>query len=153
MLRTIGCLVVVVVLVGLSGCGGGGGGPNTVPVRGIVTFQGKPVEGAHVTFVPQAPGTPAAFAQTDAQGRFQLMHATGQGAVPGPYGVTIAKYVTDGGTRREEAEAHFQETDQPPPEPKVTSLLPAKYKKVETSGLSATVESGGAEDFKFELTP
>ena len=87
---------------GLAGCGEDPGvtdRPATVPVSGVVTLGGNPVEGATVTFhagVP-APGQTAqgnsAVGQTDAEGRFQLKtFEANDGAVPGEYVVTISKY-------------------------------------------------------------
>ncbi len=154
MFRILGYLVLGLgVAGGLTGCGGRGGGPATVPATGMVLFQGKPVEGAHVTFSPQAAGGHAAFARTDAEGRFTLMTIGGSGAVPGAYGVTVAKEVAEGGLTVEQSQAHFEKTGQSPPPPKVADQLPAKYKATKTSGLSATVEERGTNDFKFELTP
>ena len=138
--------------VGVAGCGGKDG-PATIPATGTVLFQGKPVEGAHVTFSPQATGGHAAFARTDAEGRFELATSAGSGAVPGAYGVTVSKETTEGGLTAEQAQAYYEKHGQSPPPPKVIDQLPAKYKKTATSGLTATVKEGDANDFKFELTP
>lgn len=74
-------------LVAVSGCGG----DTLVPVEGIVTLDGKPVEGATVVFVPDnAPGRPAQ-AFTDADGRFQLSTVSQRGAQPGTYKVLVTK--------------------------------------------------------------
>lgn len=157
MVRSIACVgICVAVAAAVSGCGGSGstGRPTTVPVSGTVLFEGRPVDGAQVTLVPQTPEGRAAFARTDAQGRFQLMTFTsGDGAIPGSYRVTISKEVIEGGMSPEQAQEHFQKTGQPPPDPKVTNQLPEKYKKPETSGLTATVSESGPNELKFELTP
>ncbi|GIW99923.1 MAG: hypothetical protein KatS3mg111_3256 [Pirellulaceae bacterium] len=85
-------LVPVLVLMGLSGCGGDK--LPTVPVSGVVTLDGKPLEGATVTFVPQSPGARTASALTGSDGRFVLTTVKGgDGAVPGTYAVTIKKVV------------------------------------------------------------
>jgi len=154
MLRTIGCLVLGLGLpLSLAGCGRSGGGPATVSASGVVLFQGKPVDGAHVSLAPQGAGGQAAFARTDAEGRFQLQSAHAKGVVPGSYGVTISKDTTEPGMTAEQAQARFEKTGQAPPPAKVTSHLPAKYKKTATSGLTATVKESGDNEFKFELTP
>jgi hypothetical protein len=65
-----------------------GCGPKAVPTEGIVTFDGKPVAGATVMFVPVQ--GPPATAITDEKGEFQLTSgAHGAGALPGEYKVTI----------------------------------------------------------------
>ena len=61
-----GLLLAVLVV----GCGSSG-----VPLakaRGTVTFQGKPVVGAAVAFIPDNPGVVAALATTDANGVYDL---------------------------------------------------------------------------------
>jgi len=143
------------IAVAMSGCGGGGERLPTVPASGIVTLQGAPVEGAHVALAPQdATGGRSAFAQTDAQGHFQLMTLKPQdGALPGSYRVKISKEVSEGGMSVEEAQAYFEKHGQPPPEAKVKDLLPAKYKDFDTSGLTADVTQDGPNEFKFDLTP
>ena len=74
-MRFLSC--VVFVLAGslvLSGCGG----PEMAPVKGRVTFKGKPVKDAAVTFSPSAkssedkfPGKPA-VGFTDEEGNYEL---------------------------------------------------------------------------------
>ncbi len=64
-------------------------GRGTVPVEGVVTFEGEPLADANVIFNPQN-GTVAATGKTDRQGRFKLSSFDpGDGAFPGPYVVTI----------------------------------------------------------------
>jgi hypothetical protein len=70
----------------LSGCGG----IKPVPVRGKVTLDNQPVEGATVTFLGEAPGQRSAAGVTQADGSFQLTtHNPNDGAFPGNYKVTI----------------------------------------------------------------
>ena len=75
-----GCLL-------LAGCGSEDG---LARVRGRVTFNGEPLEGAIVQFEPVAKeGSPSA-GKTDAQGRYELMHTFDTpGALPGGHVVTI----------------------------------------------------------------
>src|SRR5262245_2780973 len=50
----------------LSGCGSDGGNlPKTVPASGVVTLDGKPVDGAQVVLVPPVEGQTGAYAVTD----------------------------------------------------------------------------------------
>lgn len=154
-------------LLGVAGCGEDAGvtdRPATVPVSGVVTMGGNPVEGATVTFhagVP-APGQPAqgnsAVGQTDAEGRFQLKTFEGNdGAVPGEYVVTISKYeaaAAGGGNSSNPAE---EPADYKPPTaeelaasaPK--SLLPEKYASAKTSDQKANVKAEGENEFTFAL--
>jgi hypothetical protein len=144
----------------LLGCGGGGGDPDreeTVPVSGIVTYKGDPVEGANVAFVPnitpgQMTNMKGAFGRTDASGRFQLRtYEADDGAIPGSYKVTVTKY--EGQAIGEEASE--EDYDEPPegyepPAPK--ALLPTQYSNMRTTPLEANITSGEPADLKLELT-
>lgn len=140
----------LVSLVILTGCSSGDAErPMRVPVTGKVIYQGKPVEGAHVTFVPQGQGLNSAFGTTDAAGVFKLStFEVDDGAQPGAYAVTISKMVIEGGQKPGSEPLN---TGTPPPPPKTMDLLPAKYKAAATSNLSATVVEGKANEFPFEL--
>ncbi len=141
-----GGLLALLVLIGCSS--GDGDRPRRVPVTGKVVYQGKPVEGAHVTFVPQTQGQSPAFGTTDAAGAFKLStFDVDDGAQPGAYTVTISKTVTEGGP----ASSEPVNTGAPPPSSKTTDLLPPTYKTPATSGLSATVKEGAPNEFSFEL--
>ncbi len=86
------------VLVAAVGCGGGASSVKTVPVRGKVTLDGKPVEGATVQFAPEeGSGGRAASGLTKSDGTFELTTVGGgAGAVPGKYKVAITKRATTG---------------------------------------------------------
>jgi hypothetical protein len=82
------CAVVLSAFAGalaLSGCG-----PSYVPVNGVVTMDGKPVEGATVTFITED-GTQSASGQTDASGNFSLTAGGKEGVLPGTYKVMVIK--------------------------------------------------------------
>ncbi|QDV69103.1 hypothetical protein Poly24_28170 [Rosistilla carotiformis] len=69
------------------GCGGPGG-PELAHVEGTVTVDGKPIDGASVTFEP-AGGRPS-FGITDANGHYVLeFTATREGALLGEHVVRI----------------------------------------------------------------
>ena len=75
-----------------TGCGDGR--PARIPVSGTVTYRGKPLDGANVTFVPK--GSRPASGQTDAQGRFTLQtFSSGDGVVAGDHVVCVVKSVPD----------------------------------------------------------
>jgi hypothetical protein len=115
---------------------------KTTPVEGVVTFLGKPVPGAIVTFIPE--NAPLATGETDSEGRFVLMtRRPGDGTVPGNCRVTIAKFVLEAP----------KADDQEGATPTGQSLLPEKYASIETSGLSAQVEAGKKNSFTFDLNP
>ena len=74
----------------LTGCSSSSR-PPTYPVTGTVTWQGKPLAGAAITFVPTGEGE-AASAITDAEGKYALTTwEAGDGARPGEYRVKVSK--------------------------------------------------------------
>lgn len=142
------CLLVV-------GCSSSGKGvPKASPVTGEVTYQGKAVEGADVTFSPatEKPESRAASGKTDAAGKYSLktyydpQHEL-TGALPGEYKVTVIK--KQAGTDQA-AMMEAMKTGKPIPIPK--DLLPAKYAVPTTSGLIYTVLSNEKNELKIELT-
>lgn len=73
-------------VLGSSGCGGKS---NTVKVKGVITLEGAPLDGATVNFVNTGGGKDA-FGVSDSEGNFELTtFKTGDGAVPGTYKVTV----------------------------------------------------------------
>ncbi len=152
-----GCLAVAAVGILLSGCGGSGGSNlDTVGVSGTVTLDGGPVDGATVTFVPQAGGT-AATGQTDASGRYTLTSLGTDGAVPGEYLVQIVKYnyaagAGSSGGGGEEMPADYQ-NPAAAEDDSGKNQLPEKYENAAQSGLKATVTDDASKnvfDFKLE---
>ena len=69
-LRTV---VAASICVFLSGCTGGGDDLKIAPAGGMVKYNGGPLAGANVTFMPDK--GPLAMAVTDLKGEFKL--ATG----------------------------------------------------------------------------
>jgi len=75
------------------GCGSSNR-PELVPVTGVVTMNGKPLEGARVTFVPE--NIRGASAETDAAGNYELIYIRDiKGAPPGLHKVFISKLVDE----------------------------------------------------------
>jgi len=149
----------------LCGCGSGGAKNDkrlkTVNVSGVVTYKGQPVDGATVTFNPGVATNPnaasdgkSAFATTDAQGRYNLgTYATGDGAIPGKYFVTVTKVLS-----HERKPDPIDEKDYVPPEEgeqssptKPAAMIPAKYAATTTSGLLFEVKDAAAQMFDIEL--
>ena len=80
-------------LLAALGCGQN----NMVPVKGTVTLDGQPIEGALVKFIPK-PGAASheATAVTDASGNFSLgTLKDGDGAWRGVYKVCVQKIMID----------------------------------------------------------
>lgn len=85
----------------LSGCGPSG--PTVYEVSGKVTYQGKPVPGATVTFQPEQ-GRPS-IGVTDDEGKYFLRYTKDvNGALPGSHKVFIT---FDGRPSTPEAEKAF----------------------------------------------
>jgi hypothetical protein len=81
----IGSLAGVCTVLLAAGCG-----TSLVPVKGIVTFDNKPLAHASVMFISQEPGGRDASGSTDAHGVFELStYQHKDGAMPGLYKVTI----------------------------------------------------------------
>jgi hypothetical protein len=98
---------------------------HVVPAGGTLTYQGRPVAGAHLTFLRDDSSEPA-FAVTDAQGRFKCMtNDSSIGLRPGDYSVTVSN--PQGG-------------------------IPKKYATTPDSPLQVTVEDDEeANEFRLEL--
>jgi hypothetical protein len=172
-LRLRGVTVLVALLVSALGCTGGGGHPETAEVTGKVTHNGGAVAGAMVSFSPDGAGT-AAAGVTDATGKFSLTtFASGDGAVPGKYKVSISKVQqpisADVATATaDNPDAAYAAAEAAGADVMATGrgsratggsaaslqpqdLLPAKYKDANTSGLTAEVAKGGNNHFEFDL--
>ncbi|HEY4259915.1 MAG TPA: hypothetical protein VGM98_07140 [Schlesneria sp.] len=137
MTRSFNILTALVALGLFSGCGGSNE-KETASVQGLITFRGEPLSGATVFFVPEK--GPRATADTDAKGVFKLMtYRPGDGAVPGDFKISVAKYVIDPTTANN-------------PTPSTKNEVPERYGNATTSMLRAKVEKGKKNEFKFELT-
>lgn len=164
--RRYGGLVVgilaVGVLLGLDGCGSGR--PKTVRVTGTVTLDGKPIEGANVTFYPETGEQPStgtspkdkkaltgsrpATGTTDKEGQFTLKtFEEGDGALPGHYKVAIIKKEVTGFL----ADKDGLSGGIAPEGVKEKWIIPQKYSDPKTSGLTAEVKPG-MTPLEFKLT-
>lgn len=148
----------LLVTIATLGCGGGASDLDRVPthpVTGVVTLNGTPVEGAQVTFNPEARDGRGAFGLTDAEGRYELAtFEAGDGAVAGKYIVTMAKYDTPPAPEGEVSEEEYVPPEagggaaEAPPK----NLLPDQYRQMHTSNLRAEVKEGD-NTFDFALSP
>lgn len=151
-------LAVLAITVGVAGCSGRVNDrwrqmmPPVYRARGLVEYQGKPLQGATVVFHPRGGASSSARAAagvTDASGRFVLTTLKpGDGGSAGPYAVTIQKsmLVTRGGKVPKPNE--FGDILEPTIE---KPLIPEKYFSPETSGLAAEIAPSGRNEFSFSL--
>jgi hypothetical protein len=74
-----------------SGCGDDG--PKLVPVSGVVTLNGKPLEGATISFVPDSSNKEGLPGEdiTGPQGNYKAMTRGRSGLVPGKYKAVVTK--------------------------------------------------------------
>ena len=159
MLRfSLSLLVCAALMVALIGCAPTND-VGAAKVTGTVTYNGNPVEGATVSFVPSGEGGKMAAGSTDAQGKFTLTTVqAGDGAVPGAYQVAIAKVEGAGADRETQTEEEARATAMPgspgavAPATEAKDLLPENYKDAAKSGLTAEVTAAGPNDFTFDLT-
>jgi len=115
------CLIALTTLI--SGCGESG--PPSGTLTGVVTYKGKPLPTGTITFVPQAEETPFAYAEIEEDGSYVAETPdVGSSVEVGSYKVMISA-VKDTG-----------------PESPVIPLIPDKYSRDQSSGLSAEVSEG-----------
>ena len=136
-------------LAALAGCqtSDSGNHPPVLKASGTVLYQGKPVEGADVTFNNTAAKS-TGMGKTDSAGRFTLStFAKNDGVVPGKQLVAIRRVeVIDKTPKDVDVSAGGKAL---PPE--IRWIVPEKYSNVTQSGLTADVTEGGANDFTFDL--
>jgi hypothetical protein len=129
----------VILSVGLAGCGGR---PNVVPVSGTLTYKGKAVTNALLTFEPEHERQ--SWAETDAQGRFKIHYDRSQdGAAVGTHKVFIEFRPTT------DAENEAMIDGKPPP---LSADLKAFFSKYSPTRSKLKVEiSRATKDLKLDL--
>jgi hypothetical protein len=136
----------VVLGVVAAGCGSSN---NTLPATGTITYKGKPVANASVSFMPEGTNAVMGIGSTDAAGKYEIRTRGQLGATPGKNLVSISKQTTEGvsaNPKPEDMQKMMQKGYA-----KVTSELPLKYNNPTQSGLTADVQAGKSV-FDFELT-
>ena len=137
-------VLVILGLIAVSGCKG----PKIkglVPVRGTVTYNGEPLEGAAVCFTPKEfqTGDRLATGKTDAKGTFELRTIGELGILPGEYVVVLVKNEASPGNQTP-----------PPGRPapvQVKSLIPKRYGDPKTTDLNVVVENSGIRDLRLDI--
>lgn len=149
-------LFILILIVGTSGCTAAddSGLPKRVPAKAVVIYQGKPVEGAAVTF--GGADIRGAVGNTDADGEVTLWtYEPGDGVIPGTYTVAIRKLevlaLPDPESVSPEEYSRMTHELNRALSGAPKHLVPKKYAKAETSGLTAEVVDGGENVFTFEL--
>ncbi len=130
--QAVRCLTLILFCLLMGGCGSDN---DLARVKGKVTLNGEPLEGATVKFQPTAPGGSSSSGVTDADGRYELMYTFNTpGAMPGEHAVSIGTagtFIDDEGCEVEREER-----------------VPAKYNS--QTKLKRTVQPG-RNTFDFEL--
>jgi major membrane immunogen (membrane-anchored lipoprotein) len=147
----LGVAASVVVL----GCGDDSGLATRYKVSGKVTYKGTPVEQGGITFEPVKPPVPEGrhASGTIKDGHYSLTTAVeGDGALPGDYKVVIISTNVNmaGLAAKTGGLAHQGDADYQKEIKNSKSLVPTKYSKAESSGLTATVKSS-ANSIDFDL--
>jgi len=134
------------------GCGNAGR-PSLVPVTGTVYLDGKPVDGAEISFVPESTAVPGygrpSRGTTDQSGKFSPgTYQTADGLPLGTFKVIV--------TKQENLNAQGQpvamENEEALPEQhRIRWLIPKMYSQTETSGLTAEVTPNGMTPSEFQL--
>jgi hypothetical protein len=161
LMRSISLLTLAVTISAFCGCGGSDEVPP-VSVTGKITFKGKPVEEAIVTFMSTTGGR-SASGKTEKDGSFQLTtNRTGDGAIPGEYKITIAKVekakgggstgvdISDGDFGADYG-AMMAGAASGNTRKLIKNILPEKYASPTESGLSRTVDKSGKNVFEIDL--
>ena len=115
------------------GCGQNG--DLIVPVSGIVTMDGMPVEGASVMLIPEA-GRPAT-GRTNAQGEFRMTTLSNyDGAIVGRHRVTVSL------VKLPAKPMDYELADSPQSLTLLEHMVPQRYTDPDTSGLTVDVVRG-----------
>jgi hypothetical protein len=113
---------------------------------GVVTLDGKPVDGANVVLKPAGDGMTGAWGATNPSGHFSLRaYEVKEGAIPGEYKVQVSK------TIEEKVPGAKGSVDGGDPV-RYGFGVPKKYTGFETSGLTVSIPDAGKRDIKLELT-
>lgn len=133
-----------VLCLAICGCAPSGSPPKlkTLPVKGAVFLDDKPLAGANVVFMAGTP--PKALAGTTKEdGTYELQTLEGrEGSLQGDYKVTISRMVKPDGSPLAPGELQAMVGG--------IEQLPARYSRFDATELSQTVSpEGGTYDFKL----
>jgi hypothetical protein len=141
-------IIFCLLFAGVVGCGSNG--PKMIPIHGQVTFKGAPlinVTQGIIRYSPKQAGTSAreATGRIQPDGSFVLTTLSkADGVVFGDYDISVSAYSAPMLTR--------EQTESGVPHANRKLMIPEKYLKANTSGLSDTVQPGHPGFKKIELT-
>jgi hypothetical protein len=156
------CLIAGTLSLSGLGCGN-----RLVTVKGVATLDGKPLEGATITFIQAGGAGRPAMTVSNSDGAFSMYASpgsrSGEGVWPGTYKVTVERagypsfgmpgglqppdgLVSDIELERWAAKAHAEQKKKPSPWAKI----PMKYKKVDTTPFEFKVPTNGP--IRLDLT-
>jgi hypothetical protein len=153
----LAAVLMVLTALGIAGCGGGED-MGTVPVTGIVTFDGDPLPGAVIAFsAGEGTGTGGASGQfssyTDDDGEFSMMYSKSvEGLRPGEYRVTVRSISDLYPGRGAIAPPGPSIGNSTSAQSSVPKKLPEKYLSFKESGLTANVKAEDDNHFEFTLS-
>lgn len=140
-------VLLVVSMISFAGCGSDDG-PKMKPIRGEVTYNGKPLTHGRVVYMPKDPTAGRqANGPIQSDGSFVLTtQEAGDGAIHGEYDIVIFSRGNGAGqaASREEMEAMKRRSS--------GSNIPDRYMSHETSELSDTVDGEHSGTKTIELT-
>lgn len=147
MLRSLNIVLFLVAGCFVTGCGTKSSGLKVEYVEGIVTLDGKVVEGASVTFISQGAGE-SAGGVSGPDGSYLLTSENGdidKGALAGNYKVTVKKvesknYMNPDGTYAPDAPKDLATGGKLGSVQ--TNLLPKQYSMISSTPLNFTVAPG-----------
>lgn len=133
------------------GCGGSKEQPRG-PVKGRITAGGRPLAGVTVVFDSKVLGV-SQTATTDDDGKYEFAAYNAAGLPAGSYkvGISSGRFLAPG----EEGlpKVDVSKGAVAPPKKAPPAVVPEKYLKAESSGLTAEVKAGANDPFDFDLKP
>lgn len=137
-----GVLLTGSLAVTIIGCGGGSDAPELGAVKGTVQMDGKPLDGATVTFQPQEGGRPS-FGETDGEGYYELQYTADEaGAVVGKHRVSISTY-REGDPGAEDPAEQKSQPERVPAQYNTQTELEAEVKPGTNPPIDFNLESQG----------
>lgn len=132
----------------------GCGSPKPYEVRAVVTLDGKPLDGAVVTFLPVREHAASAFGITDTEGIVTFKTTTTgseavDGVLPGSYIVIVSKAIEERRLTNNEIRALAESGIRY--RPGTIELVPEKYTRRETSHLQTKIGYWHPTELTFDL--
>ncbi len=144
-MRTASTILVLAIFM-IVGCGGETANP-LASASGVVTLDGKPIEGVSILLIPKE-GTSSgriSYGLTDAEGRFELRVSPDQsGAIIGSHWVQLEKLTQQDGSPIPPGSS--------PEEVAAMNQLPQAYSDAGSTPISAEIPESGTSNLAFDLS-